>query len=595
MQGLEWAVEQGVDIINLSIGTPYGTPFDHDLSQAINAASQLGVLVVASAGNSGDKPYIVATGGSAASALSVAQTQVPSASLQLLQADGVDYHAVFMPWSEPLEGEITGPVQYGDGQGGNLDGCAPFDSGSLAGKVVLVDRGMCNFSLKISHVTEGGGLACIVGRIAAGDPFPGGDGGDRPIGVPGYMVSKSDADSIRAPDIIATLDPDNRRPLIKTMTPSSSRGPQHEDKTLIKPEIGAPGSSIAAVAGTGSETAPFGGTSGAAPMVAGSAALILEKFPFLEPHEVKALLMNNCETGIKTDPFKDLAPITRIGGGEVRADRALSARAAAWDKVTLQGALSFGFLDVFGTSTVYKWIRIKNYSNDDITFTITPKFRYAEDQASGAVTISPMFPVRQVKAGSYSDVPIILTVKGDRLDGNYMSSGEEGGSGDALTKNEFDGYIILDDGVQPMNLPWHILPRKAANVSVKEENDASYVLSNVGVGQAQIEAFSLVALSEDIPEGGAGEGLPMPDIRAVGVRTRMNAGSDICSDSNAFVWDFAISTWERQQHLAAIAFKIFVDIDKDGTGTCGKRLFPFLNTIYANMLASRTVQTIFWF
>lgn len=108
MQGLEWAVEQGVDIVNLSIGSPYGTPFDHDLSQAINAASQLGVLVVASAGNSGDKPYIVATGSSARSALSVAQTQVPSASLQLLEVAGVDYRAVFMPFSTPLELELSG-------------------------------------------------------------------------------------------------------------------------------------------------------------------------------------------------------------------------------------------------------------------------------------------------------------------------------------------------------------------------------------------------------------------------------------------------------------------------------------------------------
>ena len=44
---------------------------------------------------------------------------------------------------------------------------------------------------------------------------------------------------------------------------------------LIKPEIGAPGASVSAIAGTGTGTGPFGGTSGAAPMVAGSAALVL--------------------------------------------------------------------------------------------------------------------------------------------------------------------------------------------------------------------------------------------------------------------------------------------------------------------------------
>lgn len=117
MKGMEYAVDpngdgdtsDAVDIVNLSIGTPYGTPFDHDLSQAINAATDLGVLVVASAGNAGDKPYSVATSSSARSALCVAQTEMPSASLQLLRVAGVDYRAVFMPWSPFLDSVVSGP------------------------------------------------------------------------------------------------------------------------------------------------------------------------------------------------------------------------------------------------------------------------------------------------------------------------------------------------------------------------------------------------------------------------------------------------------------------------------------------------------
>ena len=108
---------------------------------------------------------------------------------------------------------------------------------------------------------------------------------------------------------------------------------------MIKPEIGAPGASVSAIAGTGTGEGPFGGTSGASPMVAGSAALAwTASIPTktsaeehaghekaledgLSPLEVKALLMNNGETDIDTDPFTGLAPITRIGGGEVRVDR----------------------------------------------------------------------------------------------------------------------------------------------------------------------------------------------------------------------------------------------------------------------------------
>ena len=55
---------------------------------------------------------------------------------------------MFQPWSTPLAGALSGPLQYGDGARGSLDGCAPF-AGDLTGLVVLVDSGRCNFALEI--------------------------------------------------------------------------------------------------------------------------------------------------------------------------------------------------------------------------------------------------------------------------------------------------------------------------------------------------------------------------------------------------------------------------------------------------------------
>ena len=295
-----------VDIINMSLGALYGQPFDDDLSVAVDNATALGVLTVASAGNSADKPYVTGTPSSAATALSVAQTQVPSAALQLIDVDGVDYPAVFQPWSVPLAGAIVAPVQYGDGGGGNLNGCAPFAPASLTGLIVLVDRGACNFTLKIKNIGDADGLVGIIGLVAPGAPFAGGDGGDGPITIPGYMISQTDSNAIKGQiggPGIGTIDPANQLPLVGQMVGSSSRGPQHESSTLIKPEIGAPGASVSAIAGTGIGEGPFGGTSGAAPMVSGSAALLLQASPDLGPLELKALLMNNGETNIDMDPF----------------------------------------------------------------------------------------------------------------------------------------------------------------------------------------------------------------------------------------------------------------------------------------------------
>ncbi len=90
----------------MSLGSPYGQPFDDDLSEAVDNAAKVGVLTVASAGNSADKQFITGSPAAASSALSVAQTAVPSATLQLMTVTSArrraDRGAVFQPWSAPL-------------------------------------------------------------------------------------------------------------------------------------------------------------------------------------------------------------------------------------------------------------------------------------------------------------------------------------------------------------------------------------------------------------------------------------------------------------------------------------------------------------
>ena len=61
--------------------------------------------------------------------------------------------------------------------------------------------------------------------------------------------------------------------LAGSLASTSSRGPRFDDN-IVKPEIGAPGASISAMSGSFTGTAAFGGTSGAAPMVTGAAAIL---------------------------------------------------------------------------------------------------------------------------------------------------------------------------------------------------------------------------------------------------------------------------------------------------------------------------------
>lgn len=591
IMGMEFAVDPNgdgdtsdhVDIINMSLGSSWGQPFDDDLVLAVDNASALGVLTVASAGNSADNPYATGTPAAAKTALSVAQTQVPSAELNFMTvvqpaAAAGDYLAVFQPWSAPQTSVISGPVTYGDGAGGNLNGCAPFAPGSLSG-IVLVDRGACSFSIKIDNIQNGGGALGIIGLVTPEEPFPGGFGGGGPFTIAGYMISQATANILRAGNAVVTFDPNNTLPLAGSMVSSSSRGPRNYDN-LLKPEIGAPGASVSAEVGTGNGETPFGGTSGAAPMVSGSAALLvqarsldLSRSPSYErPLLLKAFLMNHAETSVNRDASGALAEISRIGAGEVRVDNAFLADAVAWNLDDDVPSITLGFFDADrNVTTIRKRVEIRNLSKQRRRFDVSSNFRFANDEALGALQISHPQRVTVPAHGSRQFV-VVFRVFGDQLVPNAMSSGAEGNNPATLTLNELDGYFTFDDGNgSTVSMPWHVLPRKAANVRANKSvinlgnNGRQNIrLRNRGNGDAQNEAFDLIALSGNLPEGARGAQSPTPDIRAVGVNTTpVPAG--FCGSTDSFLWRFGFTSHERQTHLLPVGFSVLLDTNRDGT------------------------------
>ena len=56
-RAIDWAVENDLDVINMSLGSPFGRSDDPSAAAASNAAAA-GVIVVTSSGNSGGNPYI---------------------------------------------------------------------------------------------------------------------------------------------------------------------------------------------------------------------------------------------------------------------------------------------------------------------------------------------------------------------------------------------------------------------------------------------------------------------------------------------------------------------------------------------------------
>lgn len=578
LEGMDFALDpngdgdisDAVDVVNMSLGSNYGMRED-DLSQASANAVNLGVVVVAAAGNAGDKPYIVSSPSSTPEVISVAQTQVPSAKAYPLVINspssiaGTYSNTATVDWA-PLGAGVTGNVVY-------IGRACPGDAllGNPTGKIALVDRGVCAISLKTDVAGAAGAIGVLVGLIAPGDAITFSFGGGTHM-VPTLVIIQSYATLIKTALNSATVNVSfggqNFISLVGSMASTSSRGPS-VSYNAIKPDIGAPGASVSAIAGTGTAQAAFGGTSGATPMIAGSAALLLQGNPNLTPAEVKALLANNAETNIFINPAVlpgVLAPITRIGGGEVRVNRAYASHTAAFDADDLTPSLSFGYYGTTDTKAFKKTVAVRNYTSKTRLYNITSSLRYADDAASGAVSISTPSTV-SVPANGIATFNVKLMVNPSKLPVWTLNGGSQGGNGELLRLLEYDGYINIADGTDNVHVPWQILPHRDAAVtptttSVRLTNGTgTLVFSNTGTIGGRVEVFSLLGSSPKIQKfflPQPGDNFAIIDLKSVGARLAFSGSTPLIQ--------FAINTFgERATPNYPAEFDIYIDSNNDGT------------------------------
>jgi extracellular elastinolytic metalloproteinase len=79
-----------------------------------------------------------------------------------------------------------------------LDGCTTIPAGSLTGKIGLVERGTCNFTVKVKNAQNAGANAVIIyNNTANGDTIGNMSGDDTTITIPSVLISNTEGEYIK--------------------------------------------------------------------------------------------------------------------------------------------------------------------------------------------------------------------------------------------------------------------------------------------------------------------------------------------------------------------------------------------------------------
>jgi minor extracellular serine protease Vpr len=561
-------ISDALDIMNLSLGSAYGQEQD-DLTVAVDNAVRAGVVGVISAGNNADRPFIVGSPSTAARAISVAQTALPDDKLQtLVTSTGLTVrNSKLQSWSTAPTAAITAPLRAPS----PATGCAPADfAGFPAGAVALIQRGVCNASVKAQNAQAAGAVGVVIWNNVPGDPPDFSFGGGAPVTIPTYTVSLDNGTKLAAAAAAGatiTIDPANTTSLTNTVVGTSSRGLAISG-LRAKPDIGAPGAWLSAEVGTGAESTNFGGTSGAAPVVSGAAALVLDKFPTISPSIVKSRLLNAASQGNKTpdaDANLYASPVSRVGAGEVRIAPALNNTGVLVNRQTGAGNIGLGLPHLTQKTTYTEKLTIRNTGTSAKTYLLSPEFRDPADKASGAVTVKAPASVR-VGARDKKDVTLTITIDPAKLDQwPFTHAAGYTGDGSELNGPEFDGYVRAISTNEELHLGWTVLPHKSADVSSDRSVRAGQqvTLTNSSkVLDGSVDVFGLTGTSPKMPKptpgspGSAGSNVAVIDLAAAGVR------DDVAGD----VIQFAVAGQQRQTiPLYPAGYEIDIDTDQDGT------------------------------
>ncbi len=438
IKAFEDAVNDGMDVISFSVGGPAlsgpldvgdacgndpGVPCDL-LAKTLEELAQKKVVIVAAAGNEGfdgtangpsygtisspaNAPSVIAAGASAnthgfTEILTVPGPGAPAA----LRTISVQSGNTNVP-----HGAITAPLRDATATGNDGFACIPFPTGSLAGAIVLIQRGNCTFSTKEGFAEDAGavGVVFYMADVSAtvSPSVPGAT-------IPVVAISNADGLALKSfvaanPERPITFDPAGIEVSAtgNTLTIFSSLGPNTGNNGL-KPDLVAPGSSIYMA---GSSADPLGllnsstgftvadGTSFSTPILAGAAALVKQKHPNFSAAQVRSALINTASQDVARDAFGSGVDVRGVGAGK------LDAGAAVNTTVTVEPpSLSFGALTATAIPQIQQ-LQFTNAAATSVTLTLT----VAVTKAASGVSLVLSKQSLTLAAGATDSVNVTLS------------------------------------------------------------------------------------------------------------------------------------------------------------------------------------------
>lgn len=324
VKAIQKAIEDGADIINLSLGV---NRTNDKIEDAINYAVKRGVVVVAAAGNSGPDLRTIGSPGKDPHAITVGATynNITASLVATLDIDGKRFQVLPMVGIKRLDGPITADIVFG--KYGRPSDLADIDAN---GKILLIERGsdtkdeLVYFSEKEKNSANAGAKAIIVYNnepgIFLGDLKNKQEGPDYAPRIPAVSISREDGLVLKAMLENRTVGTINAFYHPDFVSFFSSRGPV--SPFYMKPDLVAPGVFVNTTS-IENRYNLTSGTSFAAPHVSGAIAILLQKNPNLTPQEVKSIISTTADP--VSDTFGTPFPQEISGIGRLNVTKAFDA------------------------------------------------------------------------------------------------------------------------------------------------------------------------------------------------------------------------------------------------------------------------------